>query len=145
MTKKKKLGIRLEITGGRAKNISPDYWGEVEIMQDNVRIGKVGFTISNEKIYVDDFNVDDKFQRTGYGSIMMDVIKGLSRFTKKPIHLYSVGYSLTFYTKMGFVSALDPQMRERLCIKKGSSVKENDLIWIPECLENHKTKLKMEI
>jgi hypothetical protein len=143
MTKKKKLGIRLEITGGRAKNISPDYWGEVEIMQDNVKVGKVGFTISNEKIYVDDFNVDDKFQRTGYGSIMMDVIKGLSRFTKKPIHLYSIGYSLTFYAKMGFVSVLDPQMRERLCIKKGSSVKENDLIWIPENIQ--RKKLGIEI
>lgn len=142
---KKKLGIRLEVTGGKAKDISPDYWGEINLFQNGHKIGKTGFTISNEKIYVDDLNVDKEYQRIGYGSIMMDVIKGISRFVKKPIHLYSIGYSSPFYTNMGFLSVLDPQMRERICIKKGSSPKEKDLIWIPECLKDHKTKLRMEI
>ncbi len=143
--RKKKLGIRLEVKGGKAEGVSPDYWGEIHIMQGDVEAGKVGFTISNEKIYVDDFNVEAEFQKTGYGSIMMDVIKGLARFLRKPVHLYSSSDSPPFYRKMGFVSILDPEMRKRICIIKGSNPKENDFIWIPECFDGCKKKFRMEV
>jgi len=145
MAKKKKLGIRLEIKGGKADVISPDYWGEIHIMQGDEEVGKVGFTISDEKIYVDDFNVNDGFRQTGYGSIMMDVVKGIARFMQKPVHLYSSAESPPFYKKIGFVSIEDPEMRKRIWIKKGSNPKENDFLWIPECFDGRRKKFRMEI
>jgi len=137
MTRKKKLGVRLKIDGGKNKfhDGNPDWWGTIDIMKDKKVVGSAGFTITDLQIYVDSLNIDSEFQKLGYGSIVMDFLKGLSRFIKKPILLFSAGDSVGYYEKMEFRSCIDERYANKLQFEgEDPDPAERDLIWIPECL-----------
>lgn len=141
MPRKKKIGIRLKVNGGMNKygDDNPDWWGEIQVLKDGNAIGGAGFTVSDLEIYVDSLNMDAEYQCLGYGSMIMDVIKGLSRFLRKPIILYSVGDSLPYYEKMEFCSCLDEKYSKKIVFNSDDpDPSDKDLIWIPECLRRRK-------
>lgn len=144
--KKEKIGIRIRFKGGLNKDLSPDMWGTIELFKNCESVGNgAGFTISEEKIYVDTLDVDEEFQRMGYGTLIIDIIKGIAELLEKPIHIYSINHSYPFYESQGFVSVFDPEMRRRIIIKRGSKPSGTDYIWIPESVNNKVKKFRMEL
>lgn len=141
MIRKRKLGLRLQITGGRNKfrSNNPDWWGEVNLTKCGKVIGVASFTVTDTEICIDTFNVNH--QRLGHGSLIMDAIKGIALFLRIPITLYSVINAVPFYEKMDFIFAL--KVRKKLDII-GEEPEERDMIWIPECIMKRK-KIRVRI
>lgn len=140
---KKKIGVRLKFKGGLNKGLSPDMWGQIDLLQDDEIVGDgAGFTISEEKIYVDTLDIYTEYQRLGYGTLIIDVIKGIAELLEKPVHIYSINNSYPFYEAQGFVSVLNPEMRKKLILKRKSNPLEHDYIWIPDSLKYDDGTLK---
>ena len=72
--------IRLIINGGKS-NIADidDKWAELTLLKNNKVIAEAGLIIQPDQIYIDTLNVNSDFRRMGYGTILLDVIKGFSR------------------------------------------------------------------
>jgi hypothetical protein len=136
---RRKVGIHLTVSGGERDTKNHSWWGEIKITKNRKQIGFTGFTISDIQIYIDYHNVEAEFQRKGYGSMMIDVIKGLAIFSKKPIILYSLENSVKYYKKMGFYSCLDETIKNKIMFEgENPNPDDRDMVWIPETLNTRK-------
>jgi hypothetical protein len=127
MTKKKK-GLRLEITGGENKGISPDWWGEIYLYKDGRKIGNAGFTINEFQITVDTLKVKEDDQKQGYGRLIMETIKSIAIFKNLPVVLYSAMSAEKFYLKIGFKKCKDYENIKDI----SGSTSDLDMIWLPK-------------
>jgi hypothetical protein len=118
-----------------------DIQGQIDLTIEKNLIGSCGFVIDELEIYVDLIEIKEKYLKQGYGRMLIDILKGLSRIINKPIVLYVTGHK-SFYINNGFVSILDYCLTNNLILSKGIW-KHNDLIWIPEALLNRKVKIEI--
>ena len=103
MINMQKNDIEIRWRGGLSKIESiDDSWSEIRLFKNGEKVGDTGFTISNYQIAVDTIDIEEKFQRQGYGRLLVSLLKGLSRLLNKPIVLYSLRDSYQFYVAMGF-------------------------------------------
>lgn len=146
-----KNDLEIEIHGGQSKIEGiEDTWGEIKIYKEKIRVGDAGFTISDYQISVDTITITAQFMRKGYGKLITDLLKGLSRLHNKPIVLYSLKESYDFYIKMGFVKIKkihDDKKKIIIVIFKSKNepkIEEMELIWLPESLRRKK-ELRIEL
>jgi hypothetical protein len=79
----------------------------IEAYIKNVRIAHIDFTIDDTQINVIDLIVDNSKTLQGYGYLMINLLKGIAQFYKKPIYLISYTDKILFYKKNDFISLFD--------------------------------------
>jgi len=138
MNKRNTIVIRIN-AGKSSPSISKDKWLEVRLFLRSktkmTEIGSGSSIISKHTIFIDDLHIKQRFQRQNFGTMIVDIYKGLSRLLNVPICLYSTFDSVDFYFKNGFVKVKDCK---NVVTKSGDEPEERDLIWIPEKLINRK-------
>lgn len=88
-----------------------------------IKIGRLEYMLKVSRanaipteIYIDDMDIEKKFQCKGYGKILMNFCKGIAQASNLPIRLYSLEEVIGFYKKCGF---------------KSESLDSQDMIWTP--------------
>src|SRR3989304_7725628 len=77
---------------------------KIELYVGKYKVGFIEFLIDATQINVVDLTIvkDEQFQ--GYGRLLINVIKGVASYFKKPIYLISREEKVEFYEKVGFFS-----------------------------------------
>lgn len=143
MKRKRKLALKIRCKFYEAKDEGKinDIGGEIEIVKRGRIISSLGVVISDNQITVDSVETRDRYQRCGYGRLLMDTVKLLAEFTRKPIVLYSLADSVAFYEELEF-KHINHMFHRIDCGPKG--VSEADMVWIPQSLEKKKGKIKVD-
>lgn len=102
-------GVRFNIDGGSSNIIGiDDKWGEITVYQNKSEVANAGFTIQYDQIYIDTIETVKEFQNKGYGTAIIDIIKGLSRIFNKAIIVDCDNeISYKFFMGRGFISYED--------------------------------------
>ena len=141
----------IKMRGGQSKieDIN-DSWGEIKLYLKDNKVAETGFVISDYQISVDTITVETKYMRRGYGTLIMGMLKGLSRLHNKPIVLYSLKESYRFYMAMGFkkLKKIHDERKKTVVVifktKNEPKIEEMELIWLPESLRR-KHELRVEL
>jgi len=146
-----KNDVEIKMRGGRSKIKGiDDIEGDITIFKSGEKVGEAGFIITNYQISVDTITVEDKFIRLGYGKLLVNLLKGLSRLLSKPIVLYSLKESYEFYASMGFTKLKKIHNEKKKLVivmfksKNEPKIEDLDLIWLPESLRR-KRELRVEL
>jgi len=146
-----KNDVEIKMRGGRSKIKGiDDIEGDITIFKSGEKVGEAGFIITNYQISVDTITVEDKFIRLGYGKLLVNLLKGLSRLLTKPIVLYSLKESYEFYASMGFTKLKKIHNEKKKLVivmfksKNEPKIEDLDLIWLPESLRR-KRELRVEL
>jgi len=146
-----KNDVEIKMRGGRSKIKGiDDIEGDITIFKSGEKVGEAGFIITNYQISVDTITIEDKFIRLGYGKLLVNLLKGLSRLLTKPIVLYSLKESYEFYASMGFtkLKKIHNEKKKLVIImfksKNEPKIEDLDLIWLPESLRR-KRELRVEL
>jgi hypothetical protein len=146
-----KNDVEIKMRGGRSKIKGiDDIEGDITIFKSGEKVGEAGFIITNYQISVDTITVEDKFIRLGYGKLLVNLLKGLSRLLSKPIVLYSLKESYGFYVSMGFtkLKKIHDEKKKLIIVmfksKNEPKIEDLDLIWLPESLRRKK-ELRVEL
>lgn len=146
---KNELNIRMR--GGQSKMEGiEDTWGEIKLYKKDIKVAETGFIISDYQISVDTITVEFIYTRKGYGTLIMDILKGLSRLHNKPIVLYSLKESYGFYTTMGFkkLKKIHDDKKKTVIVifktKNEPKIEDMELVWLPESMRN-KRELRVEL
>lgn len=142
----------IKMRGGQSKiEDIDDNWGEIKLYKSSgSKIGETGFIISDYQISVDTITIENPYIRKGYGKLIMDILKGLSRLHNKPIVLYSLRESYGFYVAMGFkkLKKIHDDRKKIVVVifksKNEPKIEELDMIWLPESLRR-KRELRVEL
>jgi N-acetylglutamate synthase-like GNAT family acetyltransferase len=127
----------------RIKGID-DYWAEIKVYSGKTIIGKVGFTMSRIQIMVDTLVIYENHKRKGYGTLLIDFIKGISRMMKRPIIIFSLTEAVEFYEKMGFKKINEVRKNKVYNLiltyecDEEPVIDDLNLIWIPENIRKKK-------
>lgn len=81
-----------------------------------IPIGILEYTLKTNEIYLDNMDVKIKFQRKGYGRILVNFLKGIAQASNLPIRVFSLSDVIGFYKKCGF---------------KPEAQDSQDMIWKP--------------
>ena len=114
------------------------------------KVGFMEFLIDVTQINVVDLTIVKNKQFQGYGRLLINAVKGIASYFKKPIYLIAREQKVEFYEKMGFFSMCKLSQdglgewtyeRKVVCIKNlnpEKTVKEQlalvDMLWIPQSL-----------
>jgi N-acetylglutamate synthase-like GNAT family acetyltransferase len=146
-----KNDVEIKMRGGRSKIKGiDDIEGDITIFKSGEKVGEAGFIITNYQISVDTITIEDKFIRLGYGKLLVNLLKGLSRLLTKPIVLYSLKESYEFYASMGFTKLKKIHNEKKKLVivmfksKNEPKIEDLDLIWLPESLRRKK-ELRVEL
>jgi N-acetylglutamate synthase-like GNAT family acetyltransferase len=146
-----KNDVEIKMRGGRSKIKGiDDIEGDITIFKSGEKVGEAGFIITNYQISVDTITIEDKFIRLGYGKLLVNLLKGLSRLLSKPIVLYSLKESYEFYASMGFTKLKKIHNEKKKLVivmfksKNEPKIEDLDLIWLPESLRR-KRELRVEL
>jgi|GEM_PF-5005013 N-acetylglutamate synthase-like GNAT family acetyltransferase len=146
-----KNDVEIKMRGGRSKIKGiDDIEGDITIFKSGEKVGEAGFIITNYQISVDTITIEDKFIRLGYGKLLVNLLKGLSRLLTKPIVLYSLKESYEFYASMGFTKLKKIHNEKKKLVivmfksKNEPKIEDLDLIWLPESLRR-KRELRVEL
>jgi len=117
--------------------------GTCQLMYNRKQIGETLFMEHRTQITVTDVNVDDKFQRKGYGRIMMKAVMRYAQEKKKPIYLFALEDSVPFYEAMGFCRVKSWKGECKIFIKnlnpkksRNKQIDDTDMIWVPKRKRN---------
>jgi GNAT superfamily N-acetyltransferase len=116
-----------------------DSGGTCHLMRDGKQIGETLFMEHRTQITITDANVDEEFQRKGYGRIMLKAIMRYAQEKMKPIYLYSLEDAVPFYEALGFCRIKKWTGTCEIFIKnlnpekpKEKQIDDTDMIWIPK-------------
>ena len=143
------LIIKVHGSQSKISNID-DVEGEIKIYKAGKYIGEIGFVITDYQISVDTLTIEDTFIRLGYGRLLINLVKGLSRLLNKPIVLYSLINSYPFYVKMGFkkLKKIHDEKKKIIIVmfksKNEPKIDDHDMIWLPESMRRKK-ELRIEL
>jgi len=119
----------------------------ITIFDGKAQVGELAFLIDETQINVSDITIVDELQRQGFGCLLMNTIKGIAQFYKKPIYLISYMDKIEFYKKVEFFSMselidsstrkgkkvsimnLNPQRSREIQLSKA------DMLWIPNNID----------
>lgn len=90
-----------------------------------IPIGILEYTLKANEIYIGNMNVKIKFQRKGYGRILINFVKGIAQASNLSIRVFSLSEVIGFYKKCGFKSEVQDSQ---------------DMIWGKRNVGNNKTK-----
>jgi hypothetical protein len=141
----------IKMRGGQSKiEDIDDNWGEIKLYKLKEKVGETGFIISDYQVSVDTITIETPFIRKGYGTLIIDILKGLSRLHNKPIVLYSLKESYGFYVAMGFkkLKKIHDERKKTVVVifktKNEPKIEEMELIWLPESMRGKK-ELRVEL
>jgi hypothetical protein len=77
---------------------------EIRAYSGKVKVGHMEFLIDSTQIIIVDLTIVNDKQSQGYGCLMINTLKGVAQFFKKPIYLISYPEKVTYYEKMEFFS-----------------------------------------
>ena len=115
------------------------------------KVGFLDFLIDVTQINVVDLTIVKNEQFQGYGRLLINAVKGIASYFKKPIYLIAREEKVEFYEKVGFFSMCKLSQdglgewtyKEKIvCIKNlnpEKPVKQQlalvDMLWIPQSLD----------
>ena len=124
---------------------------KIGVYVGRIKVAHMAFLIDETQVLVADLTVINEKQLQGYGCLMMNAIKGVAQFFKKPIYLIAYPEKILFYEKMGFfsMSALTQDSLGEWTYKgqivhiqnlnpekpREKQVTMVDMLWIPSTLE----------
>lgn len=94
------MDSKIKITININKETIKAYVGKTPVAQ-------IDFLLDETQINVADLTVVDEKQLQGYGYLMLNALKGVAQFYKKPIYLISYLDKVQFYRKNDFLSLGD--------------------------------------
>lgn len=116
--------------------------GKIELKRKEIVICYAYFTLDKYQLTICDINTTRRYQRKGYGSIMMHILMSVAKSKKVPIYLYSLSDVVKFYEKLGFIRLRRYRkgwyrgkrvVIDNLNVRKtfGEQTNKTDMVWIP--------------
>ena len=97
--------------------------GEIRLEQESRKICEAQFWVSEKRIYIRLLIVFENYQSKGYGTLLIDIFKGLATNLKKTLIVESLPNSEGFYEKLGF---------KRIKLSKSKKIELITMLWCPE-------------
>lgn len=104
------------------------------------------FMFDGPMIRVTDIETSDGFKRSGYGHLMMNILKMISIQHKMPIYLWALDEAIPFYESIGFKHLDDPEVQKNVFFANitderhlHKNIDHDDFIYIPKSLKGRAT------
>lgn len=110
--------------------------GLVNISRNGKIIGHIEFIVQRSQIMVTDVTVSEKYQRKGYGKLLMTTLQRYAQEKMLPIYLFSIESAIKFYKSCDFFQIRkykgDCKLHLKNVVNYDEQVSDTDMMWIPK-------------